>query len=293
MKSPKVINIRESKPKAKREEPWGKVLAEAGIYPGKNGKVVITRWNPTSEPWQRSPIEQTVDNLEAAIRMQQHIEDNYIAQELPEIQQFLTEASLIESDLWNWKNLDEAERQRLIIRFDHLAKRFSSFRNEWKLSAGAIFYRAKTLRDSLGRKNPTSRAIMTRSAVTNLIHRKRGIDAIRIVIASRKLILQLEKNRSEVLLNQTAAELTVLVNNHPFFRRSGVTPKQKEDLINRLQQLATEVRTIRFQPYFDRSIKVANLILAGQKSVRKSEGNVAKDELNQAMSLIKSPITEG
>ncbi|MBU1110422.1 hypothetical protein KKB83_02305 [Patescibacteria group bacterium] len=257
-------------------------LAAAGVRPARDGRVVISRWFPTAHSWWRRLGSQIVEDLPAAIRMQEHIESKYEAREILQIAAFISTAHDIEARLWRWKELSGAERDQIKTDFARLAQRFGTFQNEWKLRAGGHFDKAKSLIDSLGRTNPPSRAIMARAAVCNLCQRlENQISIIRGKIAARKKALQIEQERIRKVIRQTTGAVNSMLNTS-LFRTLRGSQGQGRGATRRISQLVSDLGTIKFKPYLQSRVEAANALLAAQKAIRGGNIKSARTHLRTA-----------
>lgn len=286
-----VIDIGEQR-RPKKLKPGMRGLRAVGVRVNRDGTLSISRWEQTGQPWWRRITHLVVPDLLAAIRQQRHIlEETYgidadlIGGELHDLERFQEAVFDIEERLWNWKKLSDEEKELIKADFRRLEKRFSGFRNEWKVLAGAQFYHAKTLVDCLGRTNPPAMAFRAHGALHKLRQRMEQIGLIASKLSAREQALRFEKGRIERIFYLTARGIRGMLESTALQNRPNFL-KQTKGLDRRISALLSEVHTITVNPYKEPRIRIGNALLAAQRAIRQRDILLTVSHLKNALKVL-------
>lgn len=201
---------------------WMKGLRKGGVRLLEDGFLEIKRWDKTAgqDP---EKISQKVDGINSAIRMQDHILEQYGLQssakpgeveQLESIQEIIDKADQL---LNRWKMARSDEKEEIQTELAKIVLQLESCRNEFKVNVRDQAEEVVGLRDSRGRENPSALAARTVAALNNLEKRFGEMRIIKPRIAMRKELLVFEKKRSEMHIRRAASQVA-LVLHHTVFK---------------------------------------------------------------------------
>lgn len=205
---------------------WFSNLEDGGIRFIDDGTIQISRWERDDEARRgKKKIWQNVPDINSALRMQDHIIENYRIDspeedseisELESIEQVIERANDL---LTQWKSVSEEERSGIQDELVKVVLQLEKCRNEFKVKVHDQTEKVTELRDSKGRENPGALAARTSSALHNLSKRFSEMRIISPLISMRKEMLVFEDRRL-VQAMKSATRNIQSVANHLFFKSS-------------------------------------------------------------------------
>ena len=244
------------------QQDWQRNLNAAGVRALQDGFLAVTRWDNTGQ-YREKPkrLTQTVEDLPAAIRMQDHILNNYRG----ETKESKSESTTLESIqeviahtnhlLNEWKVADADTKKELQTQLAEVVLQLEKCRNEFKVEARSQAEAVLPLKDSRGRENPSALAARTVGALNSLTERINQMRLIAPQIALRKEVLILEQRRQEKALRQAHSALSGVIRHRVFINKPNSTPEDRINghevtiLDNKLGQALHELESVYAAPY--------------------------------------------
>lgn len=244
------------------QQDWHRNMNAAGVRALQDGFLEVTRWDNTGQYVEKpKKLKQTVADLPAAIRMQDHILNNYRGEtterqsesaKLESIQEVIQYANHL---LNEWKVADTETKQELQTELADVVLQLEKCRNEFKIEVRAQAKAVLPLTDSRGRENPSALAARTIGALNNLTERITQMRLIAPQIALRKEVLILEQRRLEKTLRRTDSLLSGVLHHSVFSERSNSLPERRirdnevAILETKLGQALHELESVYAAPY--------------------------------------------
>lgn len=188
-----------------RERACFEALRQTGIKPLIYGVLGFNRTDKTKDKETRFQFKSA--DLNAAIRMQQHILDQYLgtvqdlAGETERLDELKSLAGQIHGLVLSWKNLTDSQAaspEELLVRIkdlaDKIADNLSRCRNPRKTEARDQAKHLTEPHDSLDRLNPGAQAARVAALLNRLSGRFGEISSIVPIILKRKLALEAQKS---------------------------------------------------------------------------------------------------
>ncbi len=244
------------------QQDWQHNMNAAGVRALQEGFLEIKRWDNTGKYTEKPKrLKQTVEDLPSAIRMQDHILNNYRGEaevhksessKLESIQEVIQYANHL---LNEWNVADTETKQELQIQLADVVLQLEKCRNEFKIDARDQAKAVVSLKDSRGRENPSALAARTVGALNSLTERINQMRLIAPQIALRKEVLILEQRRLEKALRRADSLLSGVLHHSVFSEKTNSLPAQRirdnevAILETKLGQALHELETVYAAPY--------------------------------------------
>lgn len=269
------------------ERKWYENMQTAGIRILKDGFLEISRWDNTGKHFNRPVlIKQKVDDINSAIRMQDHVLEKYRSDEKDKTSHFSQIESIQEvieyaNEILNaWNYAKPEEKEEMQIQLANVILQLENCRNEFMVvtrdQATAVFDR----KDSLGRENPGALAARTVAALNNLTKRINEMQLIVPFIALRKESLILEKRRLNGTRHKSVAHLQGVLH-HAVFKDNPKKPPASRINANEVVELDRKIGkalyflgSIHAAPYFQQAEQAKFYINNGSKKYFTSKNNL-------------------
>ena len=253
-------------------------LIKCGVFYLPQGWLRIRKWSKEQGVIDRAS--QHVPDLEAAIRMQDHILNGYRGQEenKGEFGQSASFDEIIRAAnryLTDWKNADRVNQKKIIDDLVTIVLRLELCRNDFKVKARDQITEIIPFEDKTGKINPGAFAASTVAALNQLANRFQEIRAIQPIIALRRELLIYEVSWFELQIKQIAIMLRNLL-----YRIYYRFPERPEDLDNAFGRVLHFTGFLWPSPYFERAQSADKYILAAKKIARQKKlEKRTKDEM--------------
>jgi len=265
-------------------------LNRCGVFLKASGRLAITRWE---KPAGQKPklIRQTVDDLAAAIRMQDHILSNYsLATEqspaeldqLESIEEVLLQANQL---LLRWSQADETAKNELQKQLACIILRLENCRNESKVAAREQAEKVLPLKDSLDRPNPMAFAARTTAALGDLAQRIEELHIIMPYIAMRKQLLLLADRWLRSKFNQ-AAGLITQVARHQVFRNGRIAAYEPKFIWQRIDRAIALLDNAIISPYYQLAQRIRTELKSAKNLFRRKDYQASRQKLDSARELL-------
>ncbi len=281
---------------------WLRNLSISGIKVLEDGYLEVRKWDNTGRHFGRPRrMFQRVDDIDAGIRMQDHILEGYITRKdskkdnkekaredesvrLDSIEEVIEEANSL---FLAWKFAKQEDKEEVKQRLAQVILTLEKCRNEFKVRTKRQAQAVLRMKDSRGRDNPSALALRTVTALNNLQMRLQEIQDIAPKVALRKELLVLEKRRNEKLCFKAVAKLRFILR-HVFF---GKSPKSLRDsdatgLLGKVGEAKEALREVIISPYRERRNQVL-FFLATLEDVMKS-----KESMTENREMIKKLLLD-
>ncbi|MFZ2882474.1 MAG: hypothetical protein WA019_05360, partial [Candidatus Moraniibacteriota bacterium] len=163
---------------SKEEKMWYENMKSAGVRILSDGFLEISRWDNTGKHVGNPVlIQQKVDGINSAIRMQDHILKNYrfdkedklsVFSQIESIQEVIEHANEL---LNKWSKTKPEDKEAMQMQLAHVILQLENCRNEFMVGTKDQTEAIIELKDSLGRENPGAFAARTVAALNNLAKR--------------------------------------------------------------------------------------------------------------------------
>lgn len=266
---------------------WLRGLSASGIKILEDGFLEIQRWDNTGVNFEKpKKLPQRVDDIDAAIRMQDHILNGYITQDvsveedehtiIDSLEETIEEANAL---FLEWKFAEESKKEEIKQKLANVVLALEKCRNEFKVRTRDKVMNVLRMKDGRGRENPSALAARTVGALNNLQKRIDEMGVIAPKIAFRKELLIFERRRSESLIRKAEAKISFVLR-HTFFTRVGKNLRDEDicGLSNKLLEAEVVLAEVVVAPYFMRSNQALHLITILLELFAKKESATTKRE---------------
>lgn len=293
---------------SKEEIGWLNNLREGGVKILTDGFLEITRWE--REDGAIIKIRQKVDGINSAIRMQDHILEQYGLQkgkksgeveQLESIQEIIEKANRL---LNHWKIAKPKEKEKIQQELADVILQLEYCRDEFKIKTKDQVEEVVTLRDSRERENPPALAARTISALNNLNKRLGEIQIIKPLIAMRREILVFERRRQESYIRRAANRVGMVLHHQVFSERADSNPErfiqdyEPEFLDQEIGRAIYNLEKVTVAPYKQLAEQVKFFLLQNVKKFLKSKRDIIsnrnsiKDGLVDALNILNSDLSD-
>lgn len=295
--------------KLEPEERWIGYLYERGITVLTDGYLEIERWDKSIDsPAKR--VRQKIDGINSAIRMQDHILEQYgqgakenvgEMEQIESIEEVVEKANLL---LARWKLATRQEKEEIQQELIGIVLQLEHCRNEFKVEARDQAEKISDLTDSLGRENPNALSARTIAALNRLEKRMDEIHSILPIIAMRKELLALEKRRQESYIKKATSHLSILSRHGIFSERAASHPEsfihdfEVEFLNVELRKALHNLGLAIISPYKQQADQAEFFIkqdilknVRTKKSIITNRATI-KEKLDEIISILKSDMSD-
>ncbi len=294
---------------SKEEKMWYENMKSAGVRILSDGFLEISRWDNTGKHAGNPVlIRQKVDGINSAIRMQDHILENYrfdkkekpsVFSQIESIQEVIEHANEL---LNKWSKTKSEDKETMQMQLAHVILQLENCRNEFMVGTKDQAEAIIDLKDSLGRENPGAFAARTVAALNNLAKRINEMQLIMPSIAMRKESLVLEKRRIDGARRKSAGHLLTVLKHSVFNDNpkkspdSRVNPNEVVEMNKKLGQALYLLDLIHTAPYFQQADQAKFQIFNKTKEYFSSKSNLianlplAKEGLEKSLEILESDM---
>jgi hypothetical protein len=269
---------------------WLRNMSIAGVKVLEDGYIEVRRWDNTGKHFGKPKrMLQRIDDINAAIRMQEHVLEGYVTRvekkggqkedesdRLDSIEEVIEEANTL---FLEWKFAKPEEKEEMKQRLARVILTLEKCRNEFKVRTKEQAKSVLRMKDSRGRNNPSALAARTVAALNNLQMRLQEIQDIAPKVALRKELLVLEKRRNEKLCFKAVAKLRFILR-HVFFSRNSPVLRDADvtGLTGKVKEAKELLREVIVEPYKSRRNQalffiatIENLLKTKHSAIRNKE----------------------
>ncbi len=270
-----------------QERHWLDSFNKAGIKILTQGWLEIKRWHNGEIIWQK------IYGLNSAIRMQDHILDQYQLGRDSELSQLESIESVLyraNQLLTAWIRATDKEKQNLQKKLAQVVLQLENCRNEFKIQARDQIEKTISFRDSLNRLNPAAMASRTIIALGKLAKRFDELRAIMPIIALRKQLLIFEKRRLGQVTSQTARAI-LRISRHPAFVGEPMVEYERKIIRAEINRCIDLLASAWLSPYWEQAGQARYYLTEAKKLVTYRRFLPAKPMFTTACQILTSDLS--
>jgi len=280
--------------KAKRQ--WLDNLKSCGVQILTEGWLEISRWDKQINKKPRL-IKQKVTDHNFAIRMQNHILDEYKLNQKKyqgELSKLATMEEIIQKAndlLTDWPKVQPEKKNEMQKELACVILRLEKCRNEFKIEARSQIKKASMLKDKLNRINPSAMAARTIAALNRLNARLNELEIIIPHTAMRKEILILEKRRLDTAISK-AAKKTLEIFRHQVFHGKAISQHEPKILETNINKALYFLNDIWMSPYWEQGEQAKLFLGQAKKFISMNRFAKVKTALKETLNILGSDLSK-